>query len=506
MFGQLAEIKQYLKRVKDKGGTIRSDVQVELNNFTKRIYKEGLRSTNGGSHAIKYCNVFPTETKAGSNVNLWFTNQSEFAETGYNYSVEYGAIVFDEIDTGFTTSQTSLNDGHLSCYLSRPYQDLALIGYGGTTTNRMMIHPNGYGGFYMDFGNTTDGRSLYNIGLEQRELSAGLEIATKSNSNARHILNGTVVNTVTLATNLFVSTGNFVVRAYNASNTRRNLVLGGLSFGADIPNNKLSALKDAWDSLQQTINVKRVPSYIPSVPEPDIWLDASDASTLIDEFGNQVSSGGEIRSWYDKSVNRRRIFTRFSDEKIQHFSSYSGVRFVNGGSAGCFYHAEGLYFGTLAFVITPDDNLSNANNQKVLLGHFVSGASTFNAFGFGEKTGLFNGVEFAWMIWTNSGRLALNGSQLNISPGERAVVILSRTGTNTGLGKLNNTSVPVIDRTDETPLNYIADTAFSLGRDSSFTSTTQFRGYLHEFRNIYSPLTQTQINNLAQELTTKWSI
>lgn len=497
MFGQLPNTKQYLKRVKDAGGTVRNDVQLALNQFTKKIYKEGLRSTNGGNHIVKHCNVFPTETKDGSKFNLWFVNTAiNHDDTGYTYSLTDGASIFDVINTGFNTLDSSLNDGHMGWFITEPYADVALIGFNNTTSDRMMCHPNGYGGFYMDWGSTaSDARTLYSISDPTTVL--GLDIATKSGSQARHVLNGAVVKTTTLATNKTVSAGEMIFNTYNSGGAYTDLKMAGFTFGADIPNAKLATYRDAWISLQSTIAQERDPAYTPPVPTPKLWLDASDVSTLRNSANGQVTNGGFIRSWVDKAQGRV-IFTQSSSNTIQHFDSYDGVRFLTGSTAGYFQHGSGFYFGTIAIVFTPESSSNAASSPRGLMGH--SGGGGFNAICLGSKTSWLTNEVIAFY---GDGRLGYESSSFTFSANQRYMVIMSRTGNRTGLININGVNVTATPANQGSNLSAYNNVAFALG---SNYGTEQFTHRCHEVRIYEEIFTQTEVNTLASILTSKWGI
>ena len=509
MFGQLPDTKQYLKRVKDAGGTVRNDVQIALNNFTKKIYKEGLRSTNGGSHIVKHCNVFATETKTGSKFNLWFVgNAINHDDNGYTYSLANGASIFDVINTNFNTTDISLNDGHMGWFITEPYADVALIGYNNGTGDRLMCHPNGYGGFYMDWGSTaSDGRSLYSI--SDSSVVLGLDIATKLGSQARHVLNGVVVKTTTLATNKSVSAGNFIFNTYNSGGAYTDLRLGGFTFGADIPNAKLATYRDTWISLQETIAPERSPSFTPPIPAPKLWFDGSDVSTMLTTGGSAVSNGGFVRTWLDKSGNGKTIETDSSSFTLQ-YTSGQGIKFLAGSAASSFSRADGFYFGTVAFVFTSDDNHSSTGTTvRGLLGHSNGSSAGFEGIVFGSKTSWLDNEVLSFL---GDGRLGIVSTSLTFSAGSRYCVILSRTGNRTGLAKVNSTNYtpqPANASGGNANLSFYNNVAFKLGSNNAAATSSggeKFRGFIHEFRNYSEAFNQNEIDLLAAELMAKWSI
>lgn len=496
MFGQLPNTKQYLKRVKDAGGTIRNDVQLAINNFTKKVYQLGLRSTNSSSHIVKHCNIFPTEAKTGSNFNLWFIG-SAFNHTsdGYTYSLDDGASIFDKITTSFNTTDTSTDNGHMGWFVTVPYDEATLAGFNNAQSDRFMCHPNGYGGFYLDFGNDTfnDGRSLYSIPDANMADTLGLGIATKLGSSARHVLDGAVVKTTTLSTNLSVSPGVYIIQSYNDTGSRTDFKMSGFTFGSDIPNSKLADYTTAWNTLQSTISQKRSPTYLPPAK---LIYDATDVTTVLDSSGNQVSvTNNDVNSFLDKSGLNKTLTATSTGIR---WNSTRKAIVCNTSVTSYLDVLSGFYFGTIAFVLESNVTLNRNTSAKVILGH--SGGGGFNAVGFGSKTSWLVDEVF-WLV--GDGRLGLVSSSLSIPAGQKFIVLLSWTGLRTGNAQYNSTFYAGEPSNQGQNQTSYQNVRFCLLNNYG---TEQFDGYLYEFRNYSEAFSQNDLRVLYKVLAKKHNI
>ncbi|NJM20431.1 MAG: hypothetical protein HC907_17835 [Richelia sp. SM1_7_0] len=521
MKGQLSEVKDYLNRVKNAGGTVRKNVQLELNIFTKKLYQLNLRDTLNVDHKIQHCAIYCTESKNGTDQNLWYldgkkTHYKQTSDNSYTYTENKGVNLKDtlKIDTDIRGNLFSSGNCSIGLYQTLMGESTGEIGAKSTDASiRFFIHPQytGTRGIYFDVGNflTSGGRSFGAIPDNKRD-NRGLTICTKNGGTGIiELRNQRIATNTNLTDSLPMPSEYFIINP--GYNNNEYLSLGGYWIGKNIEESKFTGLTQAWDNLQNSISPERLPTFL-EVPSPKLWFDSTDATTMLTTSGSQVADQGFVRTWNDKSSTANPIQTDSASFTVQYIQSFQGLRFLKATNASGFKRTNGFFIGTIAIVFTPlnTHNFNSAGSSGIqgLLG-FNNGAEN----GFvgltlgGNKTSNLDNEVLSLM---GDGRIGLQSTTFSFNANTKYALIISRTGNRTGLIKVNSNYQNVQVSNTGANFSFYNNVAFVLGNNNNLAtnpaSSEKFNGYIHEFRNYYEEFSTQEIDKLMNELLVKHGI
>jgi hypothetical protein len=241
---------------------------------------------------------------------------------------------------------------------------------------------------------------------------------------------------------------------------------------------------------------------LPSISGLQLWLDASDSSTLYDAVtgGNLVSSGGSVARWQDKSGNDYHLSETTNKPTRQ-------IALINGLDAIRFDGSTSILRSSTNFPLTGNAAFSVfAVFRKTLntKGHLYGWGDSATSAG---ATGYYD--DGTYSLIAHAG-----GTNFNLSVGENSTwyvlsVIKSVGAINsTYTVRRNKTSIATSGHSTSTP-NIISQ-PFTLGRwanydlDGALGYTLQ--GEVGELIVYNSALSDTDRNSVENYLSTKWNI
>lgn len=497
--------KDYIKRVQTAGGLISNNVQIALNRFIKFHYSVGLRDTKNINHVIRHCSVYPTNTKNGSNHNLWFVDNKEThfsgSDNNYTYSLERGVILptNGRIDTDVTPATIGTQNLSIGYFLTKKYENTGYIGtVSGTFPNdvRMFSHPQftNTRGIYFDVGvSEATRRTVGTISPTAGDKdSKGLTINTKINGTGKifnkHGLRATASN---LEVNPIVPT--VFLELYTGTQATDFLNLGGYWFGKNISDSLTNELIEEWEALQSSISPIRASTFFSpdEITGLSLWFDATDESTIILNSGTQ-----NCTAWNDKSGKAKNAVP---DVGVS--VPYINSNELQFSTNRIFKNTSGFYFGCIAIVFTPYQSVnynSGGNANRTLFG--FDSAVAYSGIKLGSTTSFLNNEVLSFLYASND-RVGFLSTSFTFNANTRYLVIFNRRSANDIDIYINNSKV-----TSSYNLSppYASNEEFAIG--GSYRNQTYFIGGYHEVVNYQNGLTAVEVETLKDYLLNKWSI
>ena len=245
---------------------------------------------------------------------------------------------------------------------------------------------------------------------------------------------------------------------------------------------------DFSDSVAVTPSVPFNPATIASL---ELWMDASDASTLYDATsgGSLVAADGQVARWEDKSGNARHATQSISgNQPLRKLSAVNGLTAV-------------LFNGTTTRMLysQPSPAPENATVFAVVERKTIAGAASYNGVvAFGDSFAIYSKLANGqWGVY-NVGGSADNGSGVATQIDETTVLTVKRTAANRFLYTNGTLSATVAGD------GSMAYTQGVIGADSD---TTQIHpGHICEIIAYSANLSDVDRGNVETYLKAKWGV
>jgi len=496
----------YVDRVYNvANGTISKNVQSELNTFIKKNYIIGVRDNANIDHKIQHCAVYCTDSKVGTDHNLWFmdgkiTHYKPTADNNYSYTKDKGVYLINQlrIDTDVRSDLFASSDCSMGYFLTLQIESTGEIGgISDTGSRRFFTHPQytNTRGIYFDVGSSPAGRTVGSLPGTTKN-NKGLTICTKFNTTGIVQLRDILVATNTgLTASLPMPTG---YQELNPGYTNSDILsIGGYWWGKNVNGNVFTNLTEIWNNLQNAISPKRI-DFTENISNPlelsgiALWFDATDSSTVIRQPGTQ-----NITQWNDKSGSEKNAIAAAGNSV-----PYVNNDTINFGSFNVnFKSTSGFFFGCVAIVFTPGQSVnfnSGGNNGRTLLG--TENVQNYSGIRFGSTTTALQN-EVLGLMYASSDRVAFISTSFTFNANQRYLMIFNRRGGNDIDIYIDSSKVTTTYNLSP-PL--ISDKEFAIG--GGYQNVAYFIGGYHEIVNYKAGLNSTDVERLKTYLIDKWSI
>lgn len=258
------DTRDYLQRILNDSGSVARNVQIELNEFVKWHYTNGLRDNTGVNHGVRYCSLFITNALAGYLQCLWHVTTQK-TNTLVGNTPTYALTTGISLDSDVSYLNTNFNTNNLPNPINNVAIGLWLTTYVTATdsfsntqsaSNRITMHsPWTDNTIYFDAGNESTSRINYTIPVGSR--TKAFYVGTKESTTQQIIINGNSVLSQTRSLVTLTSFSNFSFPLNNSPNTPARQTGGFFVSAKAIPSSLFSAHYTVWQRLQQSVSSSR---------------------------------------------------------------------------------------------------------------------------------------------------------------------------------------------------------------------------------------------------------